>query len=490
MAPKGFSFGVDKKQMVALGDAVKARLEMERDFDTVDALRPPPQALSLEGAVLPGMAAGFVGLYTRHEAREIEGGAPAYRNVRNPVLWLARDAEGVWRGQIESKMGKLASMLKLADSQAIHPSSATDEAWQYIDPDTKDWEKQWQLRCREATEDEVEAERAAWPPVPPVLVLEGSSLPGAMAAGFVGVYTRGQEWDATARAHIDRLILGTPCWRQVQNPCLWLCRAPDGGWIAQGEDSLGTQAGFMRLRDTHCLYPSESAAAVGSLLVFTGSGWEDAPAELLCRRAEASEASAVTADIPPPVPVLRVSGEAQYAGVYRQEPGHVNHSPAWRRVRRGSSKLDDEAARSDESLWIVRGRNGCWVGQSEEQLARDAGGLQLPTTGCQFPYELPPDGVVWQHYAHGLWRDVHGLKVEPSDASDLEGELDLDLGDLHVEQHEHVHAHGENEHVDCSDPHGPPVSDHHAAGCGHGHTGECCEHEHDYKGHEHEHGGN
>ena len=148
MAPKGFSFGVDKKQMVALGDAVKARLEMERDFDTVDALRPPPQALSLEGAVLPGMAAGFVGLYTRHEAREIEGGAPAYRNVRNPVLWLARDAEGVWRGQIESKMGKLASMLKLADSRAIHPSSATDEAWQYIDPDTKDWEKQWQLRGR------------------------------------------------------------------------------------------------------------------------------------------------------------------------------------------------------------------------------------------------------------------------------------------------------------------------------------------------------
>ena len=35
MAPKGFSFGInaDKTQMLALGDAIKARLEMERVFN-------------------------------------------------------------------------------------------------------------------------------------------------------------------------------------------------------------------------------------------------------------------------------------------------------------------------------------------------------------------------------------------------------------------------------------------------------------------------
>ena len=96
MAPKGFSFGIqsDKQQMLALGDAVRARLEMERDFETIDAMRPPPPAVSLEGGSLPGMPAGFVGLYERQAKREIEGGAPAYRNVRNPILWLARDEEG------------------------------------------------------------------------------------------------------------------------------------------------------------------------------------------------------------------------------------------------------------------------------------------------------------------------------------------------------------------------------------------------------------
>ena len=496
--PKGMSFGIqnDKKQMLALGDAIKARLELEaaREGNGVvkyDPAHPPPPALSLEGASLNGMAAGFVGLFERLKNREVEGGAPLYRSVRNPVLVIARDAEGVWRGQIESKVGQPASLLKLADSKCLHPSSPSDEAWQYIEPETKDWEKKWQLKCREATDEEVATERARLlsTPVPPVLVLEGGALPGAMAAGFVGVYTRGFQWDYQTRQDKEHVVLHSPCWRHVENPCLWICRGPDGGWVAQVEGSLGTQAGFLRMRDTICMYPCNASA--GSMLVHNGKSFVPAPTSFSCREGTADEAAAAKerALAAPPVG-LRVSGgiitsdvpsgkvsadgkRTDFSGLYRHESGHVNRSAAFRRVV--GPMGEDQSARSGNSLWIVRGRNGCWVGQKDGQLIENAGSLQLPATTCSLPCDPPPPGITWQQFALKQWHDVLEFRCVA-----LIDESEFDKGGAAVTEHEHAHAHGHG-HAEANLAHGSGDC------CDHGRHGDGCEHDHEGSTHSHDH---
>ena len=490
MAPKGFSFGInaDKTQMLALGDAIKARLEMERDFETVDDLCPPPPAVRLEGARLPGMAAGWVGLYERQQKREIEGGAPCYRNVCNPVLWLGRDDEGSWRGQVESKLGERASLLKLVDKACTSPSSKTDAAWQYIDPDTKDWETCWQLNCTAATLEECAEARAALPPAPHALVFEGPALPGALAAGFLGVYVRGTEYSQTERREVTREVLHSPCWRQIQNPSLWICRGPDGGWVAQGENALGTQNGFLRLRDTQCTFPCD-ACTPDTLLVNDGNSWVSAPAEVRCRAADDGDIDAAKAELPTPARFVRIVGgqhsdtasmdpkEAgeDYSGVYELESGHVNHGAAWMRVVGPDGQ--DTSSRTDDSLWLVRGRSGCWVGQRDTQLSRDRGGLQLPATACSLPYDHPgqkplPRGLVWQQWAAGQWRGMPGMRVTPIADEEFD-EVAPIVGHAHAPQHEHGHAGEEHAHG-----HG-----------GHAHEGGCCGHEHADAHHaHHEHG--
>lgn len=493
MAPKGFSFGIDKQQTLALGDAVKARLEMERDFDTVDALCPPPAAVRIEGASLQGMAAGWVGLYERMAKRELEGGAPCYRHVRNPILWLGRDDEGTWRGQVESKLGQPASLIKLMDKQCVNPSSKTDEAWQYIDPETKDWEKCWQLNCVVATEDDVAAEKAALPPVPAALIFEGAQLPGALAAGFIGVYIRATEYNQGEKRQQDRVVLNSPCWRQVQNPMLYISRSPDGGWVAHGENALGTLNGFLRLRDASCAFPCD-AQTPGTLLVNDGKSWVEAPAQVRCREASEAEVEAAKAQVPTPAHYLRVTGadpfdpassgaEApeDYSGIYELEEGHVNYSHAWRRIR--GARHEDLAKRTDFSLWLVRGRSGCWVGQRDAALARDKGGLQLPATSCMLPYGPATTGIKWQLWSGMQWREMPHLRVLPISADELEEVAPIapvEHGHAHHEHspaaaaHEHAHAGGGE---CCDDPHD------------HGHHDDCCGHDHhDHGEGKHEHG--
>ena len=226
--PKGISIGPDKASMSALGDAVAARLAMDRDFDLINPEDPAPEALVLEGAALGGMAAGWVGVYQRHRKREMKDGAPAYRHVVNPLLWIARDDEGIWRGQLESKLGQRVSQLKLMDKKCTNPTSATDEAWQFIDPETNDWEKAWTLKCRLADAAEVEAARAQLPAEPRQLSVECADLSvlSELAIGCVGVFTRGRELGET-RQEQDRDVNGSPCWRNVSSPMLCMSRSLD-----------------------------------------------------------------------------------------------------------------------------------------------------------------------------------------------------------------------------------------------------------------------
>ena len=73
-----------------------------------------------------------------------------------------------------------------------------------------------------------------------------NAIPGAPRGGQV----RRADVQAKLPVGVGVLLAAHLDQRQVQNPSLWLCRGPDGGWVAQGESSLGTQAGFVRLRDT------------------------------------------------------------------------------------------------------------------------------------------------------------------------------------------------------------------------------------------------
>ena len=79
-----------------------------------------------------------------------------------------------------------------------------------------------------------------------------------MASGFVGLYMRAKEMKE--RVEVGREVLGSPCWRQLQNPSLYIVRANDGGWVCQGEDAISTAAGFLRLRDSTCHLPSDLTA--------------------------------------------------------------------------------------------------------------------------------------------------------------------------------------------------------------------------------------
>ena len=132
--------------MLALGEAVaasQAKLALEEEMAGLavkrsDPEHTPPTYICIEGPGLSGVTGGFAGFFKRQPQREMEGGAPAYKHCVNPVLWLARDMEGCWRGQVEGKLGQLSSLLKLADKSCLFPCSTTDEPWQSIDTSTRD----------------------------------------------------------------------------------------------------------------------------------------------------------------------------------------------------------------------------------------------------------------------------------------------------------------------------------------------------------------
>ena len=493
MAPKGFSFGItsDKAQMQSLGDAVAARLELEQGFTTQDPDRPPPQFVCLQGAALAGMARGFVGYYERQPKRELARGAPAYRHTRNPVLWLCRDAEGIWRGQVESKIGQPSSLLKRVDDQCLHPNSASDEAWQYVSPDTQDWEKAWSLTCREASAEEVAGEQASREAPPAFLALEAATTPPTgLAAGFLGVYRRRIDRDPQTREEAEREVADCPAWCHVGNPSLWLARGPDGGWLAQGESSLGTLAAHLRLRDAVVLAPSDARPVDGGvaahwLMHDGGRGWVEL-AGMACRAATRDEAEAAIAALPPPPQYLLMAEQAAppagpaassaavphaHLGLYELQAGHVNHAPAWKRTHAPRAGDDGGAT---EDTWLVRGRNGCWVGQKASQFGRDVGVLQLPDTVCSEP-TTRAGSVPWQVFASRTWQDVPAivcravaaaeharatseLTLIPRDAGRAQSEVaapaERDVTHVHAHEHGHDDAGGGEacDHEGCSHP--------------------------------------
>ena len=198
---------------------------------------------------------------------------------------------------------------------------------------------------------------------------------------------------------------------------------------------------------------------------------------------------------------------SEFAGLYELQEGHVNMQPAWRRVRAIGGGPCESHRSLEGSLWLVRGRNGCWVGQKDSQLSRDAGSLQLAHTGFLSPVEASSGGadggggrVVWEEYANKAWRAVPGLRCSLADEADVAA---MKVAAANLGSAEEAAAMGkeaggkgshDHEHTDISDPHGHDEHAHH--GHAHGHA-DCCGHDHGHDEHgcgaqqehgDHEHG--
>ena len=307
---------------------------------------------------------------------------------------------------------------------------------------------------------------------------------------------------------------------------LWICRGPDGAWMGQSEAGLGTANALLRLRDTGVLYPigggggggggpTGSAAATHSggastvpWMVFDGKAWREMPF-LVCRAASQAEADACKPPTPPKHLSLSIADgpigagpASEFAGLYELQEGHVNMQPAWRRVRAIGGGPCESHRSLEGSLWLVRGRNGCWVGQKDSQLSRDAGSLQLAHTGFLSPVEASSGGadggggrVVWEEYANKAWRAVPGLRCSLADEADVAA---MKVAAANLGSAEEAAAMGkeaggkgshDHEHTDISDPHGHDEHAHH--GHAHGHA-DCCGHDHGHDEHgggqQHEHG--
>jgi len=232
-------------------------------------------------------------------------------------------------------------------------------------------------------------------------------------------------------------------------------------------------------------FPSDS---LGTWLVHDGRSWVEVKG-LRCRLSDEAEAAKVEI-APAPLRIELVhaatSGGAsdgagatsparEYAGIYVRQEGHVNKSAAWRRVRtRAMAEADEDEKRTEHSCWLVRGRNGCWVGQRGAQMGQDAGQLQLPFTACALPTSASP-AELWQEWKSSKWHDVAGmtcvvLEQGPPTPVLVGSAVASSEGARHGAEHAHGHAQGGA-----------------AGGCAEG-----CTHEHGHDGgeaarHEHEH---
>ena len=246
-------------------------------WDEVRALSP---WLKLEGGSLTGEAAKYPGTY-RLVVGKLVNGRPAYQHTSDATRWIAFTGNG-WMGQPESSLGKGEGTLDLRDSAAASPDVSAKTWWAWAG---SAWVEAPQLKC------------IPWTPPPPVLKLEGGSLPGA-AAEYMGEYRLVVDdrvgWPPQAVKAGWRggpmLVNGRPAWRHTTHLTCWL--AFDGAnWRGQPQASLGQKRAFLLLSDAVALSPGASSA---TWLAANGPGsaWAAQP-QLKCIPCAAPELSQV-----------------------------------------------------------------------------------------------------------------------------------------------------------------------------------------------------
>jgi len=248
-------------------------------WDEVRALSP---WLKLEGGSLTGEAAKYPGTY-RLVVGKLVNGRPAYQHTSDATRWIAFDGDS-WMGQTESVLGEKKGNLDLRDAAAASPDVST-MTWKANAGGGAAWVEAPQLKC------------IPWTPPPPVLKLEGGSLPGA-AAEYMGEYRLVVDdrvgWPPQAVKAGWRggpmLVNGRPAWRHTTHLTCWL--AFDGAnWRGQPEASLGQKSGFLLLSDAAALSPG-AISATWLAANGPGSAWAAQP-QLKCIPCAAPELSQV-----------------------------------------------------------------------------------------------------------------------------------------------------------------------------------------------------
>mmetsp|Transcript_42531 Transcript_42531/g.70723 ORF Transcript_42531/g.70723 Transcript_42531/m.70723 type:complete len:995 (+) Transcript_42531:123-3107(+) len=226
------------------------------------------------------------------------------------------------------------------------------------------------------------------PPPPKAVRLEALEIEGNVA-DCIGLY----------RLVDHKLVNGKPAWRHTRLLDKWLAWNGTTAWNVQSESNLGKTKGWLQLLDKNCLYPSDSRVTWEA---WDGSDWLKQP-RLTCTSAKLEELPAPTALL---VDSPKIESEANGClGLYALVQGRiVNGKPVWRHTGR-------------PNRWLSFNGDNAWNAQSEANLGKSRGWLQLLDKNCHTP-DL--SSVVWDAAdGKGGWMKVPKLTVRVSDPKDL-----------------------------------------------------------------------
>ena len=170
-------------------------------------------------------------------------------------------------------------------------------------------------------------------------------------------------------------------------------------WNVQSESNLGKTKGWLQLLDKGCAYPSQSKVV-----------WEAWDGGEWVKQAELQCAVASLEDLPAPAALMiespKIDSEANGClGLYALVQGRiVNGKPVWRHTGR-------------PNRWLSFNGDNAWNAQSEANLGKSRGWLQLLDKHCHTP-DLSKQ--VWDAAdGKGGWMKVPELKVKVTDPKEL-----------------------------------------------------------------------
>ncbi len=224
---------------------------------------------------------------------------------------------------------------------------------------------------------------------PLALVLRARAIEGHVA-DVLGVYRRD---DAAGPVN------SRPCYRHAAHPDKFIAWNGATAWNVQSERNLGRTRGWLQLLDRADAAPHESRVLWEA---WDGKAWTTQP-ELVCDAAELSL-------LPPPA-ALEISGPhidseaAGCLGLYALVANRLVHGRAvWRHAAR-------------PNRWLAFNGENAWNAQSEANLGKSRGWLQLLDTSCTTP-DL--SARAWDAAdGKGGWMRVPSLVVRAADPRTL-----------------------------------------------------------------------
>jgi hypothetical protein len=300
-----------------VGPLIARPPSIEDDIEEASTSPPAsPDKVVFEGQSKQKSASECLGTFAVVQGKEVYS-RKVWRHTKKSDRWLAFSGSN-WYVQVEKSLGKDEGILKLAD-QCDDPTRS-GLMWEALaekstgkSKGSKSWVKQPRLKLRELQ-----------PPQPVALVLTCGSAPlkgGAGMTSCLGLFKLA-----------DKQINGRAVWRHSTNQDR-LLTFTGLGWTVQTEESIGSDAEWLSLRDAGCASPDTSKLLWSA---HDGKKWARQPS-LCCRVPTVFEFN----DLPAPA-ALRPEGkvkavgglstsqegkakaarqEAFYLGVYTLQPG-------------------------------------------------------------------------------------------------------------------------------------------------------------------------